>query len=561
MPHYALGIDYGTSSCRSLLVDLTSGDEVAQAAFLYPSGVHGVLTDGRDANIARQEPADYLAGLEHCVSEGLRVAGSMLSGFSAADVVAVGFATTGSTPMPVDSEGTALALSPKFQDRLAAKAWLWKDHTAHREAKHITETARRMRPHYVDACGGTYSAEWFWAKIWHCLVVDPEVFDAAYSWVELCDYLVGALTGTSAPDVLRRSVTAAGHKAMYAESWGGLPDEDFLAALDPRLAELRARLYDRAHRTTEIGGYVTEEWAARTGLAAGTPVAVGHFDAHAAGVAGGVREGTLVKVMGTSTCDITVVRDEGLAPPFIPGMCGVVRDAIIPGQFSVEAGQSAVGDIFNWYAGGLLGVDDIDAALAEIGARAAALGPGEHGLLALDWFNGNRSVLVDQRLSGLVVGITLHTQQHHVLKALVEATAYGARRIIERVEERGTKLTTIVAAGGLPSHGPWMVQTYADVIGREIVTTRTSQGSALGAAIVAAVAAGEFPSIEAAQDVLVHYLQTSHLPTDEARLTYDVLYEQFVAVHDSFSSDGALGGVMKTLLNVRDAHGGEGHAG
>ena len=561
MPRYALGIDYGTSSCRSLLVDLATGDEVAEAVYAYPSGQHGVLTDERDPDVARQEPADYVAGLESCVSGGLLAAKRQLPGFCAADVVAVGFATTGSTPIPVDAEGTPLSMHPQFRDNLAAKAWLWKDHSAHVEAQRITETAQRMRPQYVDACGGTYSAEWFWAKIWRCLVAEPEVFAAAFSWVELCDYVVGVLTGTSAPAHLRRSVTAAGHKAMYADSWGGLPDAEFLAALDPRLEDLRERLYDRAHPTTEIAGHVTEAWAARTGLAAGTPVSVGHFDAHAAGVAGGVREGTFVKVMGTSTCDVTVVGDEGLAPPSIPGMCGVVRDAIVPGQFSVEAGQSAVGDIFNWFADGLLGRDDVDVALAEIGAEAAALLPGEHGLLALDWFNGNRSVLVDQRLSGLVLGLTLSTRRHHVLKALVEATAYGARRIIDRIEERGNALTTIVAAGGLPTHAPWMVQTYADVLGREIVTTRTAQGSALGAAIVAAVAAGEFASVEAAQDVLVHYLGTSHVPREQDRRTYDVLYAQFVAVHDAFAAGGPLGSVMKSLLDVRDNHTGDSHGG
>jgi L-ribulokinase len=552
LARYALGIDYGTSSCRSLLVDLATGNEIAGAVFPYPSGQHGVVSHPGDPDVARQEPGDYLKGLERCVTDGLEAAGRLLPNFSASDVATVGFATTGSTPIPVDADGTALALAPQFRDRLAAKAWLWKDHTAHVEAERITETAMRMRPQYVDACGGTYSAEWFWAKVWHCLEVDPDVFDAAYTWVELCDYVVGVLTGTSSPGALNRSVTAAGHKAMYAESWGGLPDKEFLAALHPKLAELRGRLYDEAHSTTEIAGRVTEEWAAKTGLPVGTPVAVGHFDAHAAGVAAGVREGTFVKVMGTSTCDVTVIGDDGLAPPSIPGMCGVVRDAIIPGKFSVEAGQSAVGDIFSWFSGGLLGEGDVDAALEEIGVQAAALSPGEHGLLALDWFNGNRSVLVDQRLSGVILGLTLHTSRHHVLKALVEATAYGARRIIDRIEERGHTLSMIVAAGGLPSHAPWMIQTYADVLGREIHTTRTTQGSALGAAIVAAVAVGEFVSIEAAQDALVHHLETPHVPSEASTRAYDVLYAQFNAVHDAFAADGSLGDVMKILLDVRD---------
>ena len=554
MPRFALGIDYGTSSCRSLLVDLANGDEVATHVYHFASGDHGVLVSPHDQDVARQEPLDYLVGLETCVRGGLAAASAAVPDFTPSDIVTVGFATTGSTPLPVDAHGEALGLSPRFEERLAAKAWLWKDHTAHAEAAAITEAARRLRPAYVDACGGTYSAEWFWAKIWHCLHEDPEVFEAAHSWVELCDYLVGTLTGTSEPARLSRSITAAGHKAMYSDSWGGLPDAEFLAALAPELADLRPRLYERAVPTTQVAGHVTQEWADRTGLRVGTPVAVGHFDAHAAGVAGGVRPGVFVKVMGTSTCDVTVVEGPADEPPSIPGMCGVVRDAMIPGMFSVEAGQSAVGDIFDWFADDLVHREDTAAALEELGARAAELAPGEHGLLALDWFNGNRSILVDQRLTGLIVGLTLHTQQHHVLKALVEATAFGARRIIDAVEANGGPLTTIVAAGGLPGHAPWMIQTYADVLGREILTTRTAQGSALGAAIVAAVAAGEFETVQAAQDAMVHFDDRRFRPGPGTTATYDALYDEYVALHDAFSAQGgALGHVMKMLLDTRDS--------
>jgi L-ribulokinase len=551
MARYALGIDYGTSSCRSLVVDLADGREIAEAVYAYPSGQSGVVVVAGDPDVARQEPADYLAGLEDTVRRALLGAASAIDDFVPAEVVAVGFATTGSTPIPIDDSGTALALLPEFADNLAAKAWLWKDHTAHREAAAITEIARRTRPDYIDACGGTYSAEWFWAKIWHCLDTDRAVFDAATSWVELCDYLVGELTGTGAPDKIKRSITAAGHKAMYSDSWGGLPDTDFLASLAPELADLRGRLYETAVPTTDIAGYVTAAWAERTGLEVGTPVAVGHFDAHAAGVSAGARAGVFVKVMGTSTCDVTVIRDSrGTALPSIPGMCGVVRDSMIPGQTSVESGQSAVGDIFNWFAEKVMG--DV-ATLGELSERATQLAPGEHGLLALDWFNGNRSVLVDQRLTGAILGLTLHTEPHHILRALVEATAFGARRIIEAIEASGNPLDTIVAAGGLPSHAPWIIQAYADVFGREIVTSRTTLGSALGAAIVAAVAAGEFSTVEAAQDVLVHYNDYRYHPDPTAVAVYDRIYAEFLVVHDAFAVSGQLGTVMKNMLEIRDA--------
>lgn len=555
MARYALGIDYGTSSCRGVLVDLADGSELAESVYRYPHGVDGIVVSDTDRDLARQHPADYLAGLESVTSGVIAAARATIEGFVPAEISAVGFATTGSTPLPVDIDGTALALLPGLEDNPAAMAWLWKDHTSHVEAAAITEAAWRERPEYVRACGGTYSAEWFWAKIWHCLNSDPDVFDRAHSWVELCDYLAGAITGTGAPATLRRSITAAGHKAMYADAWGGLPDEQFLASLDPKLAALRSRLYDTAWPTTEVAGYVTAEWAERTGLEVGTPVSIGHFDAHAAGVSGGVRPGVFVKVMGTSTCDVTVADVPlGAAAPDIPGMCGVVLDTMIPGLYTIEAGQSAVGDIFNWFTDVLLG-DERDAGpatLGELGDRASAIEPGSHGLLALDWFNGNRSVLVDQRLTGLVLGMTLHTRPHEVLRALVEATAYGARKIIETVEAGGTRVATVVAAGGLPTHAPWMMQAYADVFGRRIIVAQTSQGSALGAAIVAAVAAGEFDSVEAAQDRLVHYRDVEYLPNPEANAVYEDLYKSFLLVHDQFAANGALGTVMKDVLDIRD---------
>lgn len=555
MARYTIGVDYGTSSCRGILLDLDSGAELSGSVYSFPSGVDGVIIDENDPEVARHEPGQYLEGLSATIASVVQQATATIPGFAPEQVRGLTVATTGSTPIPVDEEGTALSLRPEFRDRLAAKAWLWKDHTGHREAAEITRRARQDRPQYVAACGNTYSAEWFWAKIWHCLVADPEVFAAAYSWVELCDFLVGALTGKAAPAVLPRSVTAAGHKAMYADEWGGLPDEEFLSSLHPELGRLRARLYEKAVDSTVQAGELTAHWSRLTGLPEGTPVAVGQFDAHAAAISGGARQGVFVKVMGTSTCDLTVMplNADGSIPQ-ISGICGVVADSVLPGQAGVEAGQSAVGDIFNWFAETFIADEGKSRSLAQLGEQASRLRPGEHGLLALDWWNGNRSVLVDQRLTGLLAGMTLHTKPHHIYQALVEATAFGARRIIEQIEAAGADIHTVVAAGGLPWHNPYLLQTYADVLGRPVRVAATRQGSARGAAMVAAVAAGEFPSVIAAQEKLCDFHGDPYLPREQAQAVYNRLYAQYKQLHDAFGGvDGhPLGDVMKTLLDIRD---------
>lgn len=559
MGRYSLGVDFGTGSCRAVLVDLESAEEVADAVYAYPSGRDGVITSEADPDLARQEPADYLAALESVFSEVLSAAAVTVRGFDACDVVGVAVATTGSTPLPIDRDGLALALHPDFRGDLAAKAWLWKDHTAHAEAAAITETARDLRPEYVAACGGTYSAEWFWAKIWHCLRTAPRVFEAAQSWVELCDYLVGELTGKRRPEELPRGVTAAGHKAMYAARWGGLPDVAFLTALDPRLAELRDRLYDVALPAPTQAGTVSDEWARRTGLAAGTPVAFGTFDSHAAALSAGARTGVLVKVMGTSTVDITVVPpgEDGTLPD-MPGISGVVAGSVVPGLIGVEAGQSAVGDAFAWVAEAF--ADDLQGRsnkerLAALAEAAGRMRPGEHGLLALDWFNGNRSVLVDQRLSGVIVGLTLQSRAEEVYQAVVEATAFGARRIVDQIESEGRPIEKIVACGGLPWHNPQILQTYADVLGRPVYVARSRQSSAHGAALIAAVAGEAFGSVEEAQDRLTGFRDDEFAPDPAAVAIYDRLYRLYLLAHDAFGGVGGhpLGVVMKDLLNLRDA--------
>ena len=345
----------------------------------------------------------------------------------------------------MDARNVPLALSKKFAKHLAAQCWLWKDHTSWREAQQITSLAAKHRPQFIAKCGNTYSSEWFWSKIWHCLNVAPAVFDAAHSWVELADWIPSVLAGVTHPAQIRRGICMAGHKALYAEEWGGLPDKEFLKMLAPKLAALRDRLYEKAHDASESAGALCPEWG-KLGLPAGIPIAIGEMDVHYGAIGCGVREGVLVKVIGTSTCDCGVVSAKKTVPD-IPGICGIVKGAILPGFYGIEAGQSAVGDIFKWW---VEVVCEGDGSLhAELTRQAARQRPGQSGLLALDWNNGNRTILVDQRLTGLLLGQTLHTTQAEIYRALIEATAFGARAIIERIREYGVPIERVVCAGGI----------------------------------------------------------------------------------------------------------------
>lgn len=551
---YTIGLDFGTNSVRALIVDVRTGEEVGTSVFIYPSGKDGILLDPREPDLARQHPQDYVEGLEGSIRGALEEAAAR-NGFDPDGVIGIGVDTTGSTPLPVDTDGRPLAFDSRFRDNLNAYVWLWKDHTGHAEAAEITDRAREIRPEYLAKCGGTYSSEWFWSKILHCLRVDPDVFEAAYTWVEHADWMPALLTGTDHPSALRRGVCAAGHKAMFNEAWGGYPDRDFLTTLDERLAALRATLPDRAYNTSEPAGALTEAWAERLGLPAGIPVAVGAFDAHLGAVGSGVAPGTLVKIIGTSTCDLMVTPlDRDLAD--IPGLCGIVPESILPGQYGLEAGQSAVGDIFNWFVSGLRpdGQDH-----ASLTADAEALRPGESGLLALDWHNGNRTVLVDQRLTGLILGLTLHTTPAEIYRALVEATAYGARIIMERYEEYGVAVERIVNCGGISAKNRMVMQIYADVMGRPLLISRSTQTCALGAAMSGAVAAGAeaggHSDFADAVDAMTGVQDVVFEPIRENREVYDRIYPLYRRLHDAFGVDGKrddLYDVMKQLLDFRD---------
>ena len=554
---YTLGLDYGTNSVRSIIVNTANGREVATAVWNYSHGTQGVILS-RDPNLARQHPADYVTGAENTIKRALAMARRSVRGFKPEDVIGIGVDTTGSTPLPVDRDGRPLALDRRFARNPAAMAWLWKDHTGVAEAAEITDLARQIRPQYLAKCGGTYSSEWFFSKILHCLRTSPEVFDAAHLWVECADWVPAMLTGTEAPDKLTVGICAAGHKAMYAEAWGGYPDAEFLGQLAPKLGELRSRLRPQARTIDRPVGGLTAEWAKRTGLPADIPVAVGAFDAHLGGVGSGIGPGALVKIIGTSTCDMMVVPlEEKLAD--IPGLCGIVPESILPGYYGLEAGQSAVGDIFNWFVNYIQPLGKKVGTHEALSAAAARIAPGESGLLALDWNNGNRTILVDQRLTGLLLGQTLYTTPAEIYRALVEATAFGALTIINRFEEYGVKVQQIVNCGGIAEKNPLVMQIYADVTGRPIKISRSAQTCALGAAIAGAVVAGRqaggHDSYAEAQKAMTGLKTRVFQPNSEAHAVYQRLYSLYRKLHDSFGTpqaNGSLYDVMKELLTIRN---------
>ena len=552
---FAAGLDFGTNSVRALVVDVADGSEIASHVSAYASGEAGILLDPKDPNTARQNPADYIAGLYDALGRVLAAARKH-RGFKPENVVGIGVDTTGSTPIPVARDGTPLAFRPEFRGNLAAQAWLWKDHTAHAEAAEITAQAGADAMPYLARCGGTYSSEWYWSKILHCRRTAPKVFAAAYSWVELADYIPAVLTGNSDPDTLPRGICAAGHKALYGDRWGGLPEKSFLARLDPALPALRDHYAPQAVPADHQAGGLSAAVAGTVGLPPGVPVAVGAFDAHMGAVGAGVRPGTLVKIIGTSTCDIMVAPGDRELPD-IPGLCGIVPGSVVPGMYGLEAGQSAVGDIFNWFVTRVVPGCRVppgceaDAHL-QLTRAAEKLRPGQSGLLALDWNNGNRTVLVDPLLGGLLVGQTLHSTAAEIYRALVEATAFGALTIIRRLEEYGVAVKEVVNCGGIAEKNPFVMQIYADVCNRPMKISRSSQTCALGAAMFGAVAGGAYRNVQQAQRRMTGVRPAVFRPNRAAARTYAELYAVYRSLHDAFGTpQGALYRVMKDLIAIR----------
>lgn len=551
---FCLGLDFGTNTARALIVDPANGKEIATATAPYPSGEAGIILDPKDPNVARQNPGDWLSAMTKCTKAAIKAAKAADRSFSPAKIIGIGVDATASTPFAVDAKGVPLAEDKRFKKNINALAWLWKDHTSFEEADQITKAAAKKHPEYLAKCGGIYSSEWFWSKALHCIRVDPKVMAAAAAWVEQSDWIPAMLTGNDKPATWKRNVCAAGHKAMYHADWG-LPDAKFLDSIDKRLGDVRRyKTFDKAYPSDEQAGGLSAAWAKTLGLNAGTPVAVGAIDAHLGAVGAGIKPGSLAKILGTSSCDMMI--HPNLKPlPDIPGLCGIVDGSIVPGYFGMEAGQSAVGDIFNWFVNQF---DNGDKAHAELSKQAGKLKPGESGLLALDWNNGNRTVLVDPRLTGLLVGQTLHTTRAEVYRALVEGSAFGARVIMERFEEYGVKVNEVINCGGIAEKNEFVMQIYADVTGRPMKISRSSQTCALGSCIFGAVVAGKsaggYDHVEAAQAKMCGLKPKVYKPDAKRHAVYNELFKLYCQLHDAFGTNASAGqyNVMKDLLAIRD---------
>lgn len=540
----SLGLDFGTGSVRACIVDLDRGDELGSAVQPYAHGDDGVISDARDPNLARQHPGDHLAGAVGAVRAAIAAAGPH---FDAGSILGIGVDGTGSTPIPIDADGEALAIRRGDDAEAAAMAWLWKDHTAQQEAADIRAAVQRGGLPYLDPCGGVYSSEWYWSKLLRCARTSPAVAAQVHGWVELSDFVPAWLCGKRRPEALRRGICAAGHKGMFAAAHGGWPAREFLAGLHPRLGDWVATMRGEVLPAgTRLGG-LGDDIAALLGLPRGIAVSVGALDAHVGALGSGIGEGDVVKVLGTSTCDMAVAK-KGTVPDAVPGIAGVVPDSIVPGMVGFEAGQAAVGDLFAWCAR-LLGKSH-----DELNAAAATLRPGASGLLALDWHNGNRCVLMDPGLSGVVVGLSLHTTPAELYRAMLEATAFGAKVILQQMQRAGVPVRRLLACGGIAHKSPLLLQILADVLDRELLVAEAAQAGALGAALLGAVAAGRFADVAAAQRVMVRPPRRRYAPQPAAVAAYAELFARYQSLHDGFGRGAArdLRGDMKALLAQRD---------
>lgn len=532
--HYVIGLDFGTDSVRALLVDATDGRELGSAVRHYPRWRRGLYCDPLRAQF-RQHPLDYIEAMEGSIRE-------ILDGTPpavAARIAGLAVATTGSTPAAVDRAGTPLALLPEFADNPNAMFILWKDHTAIAEAQEINQLARQWETDYTRYSGGTYSSEWFWSKILHVLRTDDQVSRRAHSWVEHCDWIPALLCGVDASATIVRSRCAAGHKAMWHAEFGGLPPDTFWSTLDARLAGLSGRLYQQTYTSDRAVGTLSAEWAGRLGLPRNVVVGVGAIDAHMGAVGAGIVPNTLVKVTGTSTCDMLMVPTGTLGGLAVGGICGQVDGSIAPGMLGMEAGQSAFGDLYQWFIdllryGSDTQDDDSGARsqqlFARLNADAARLPLGAADELAVDWINGRRTPDANPLLSGWLTGLRLGTDAPRIFKALVEATAFGSRAIIDRFVEEGVAINDVIATGGISKKSPYTMQVLASVLNRQIRVARSEQTCALGAAMYAAVVSGVYPDVATAQARMGAGFEHTYDPDPASVAIYERRYQRYLAL-------------------------------
>lgn len=541
---YVIGLDYGSDSARAIIVNAETGEELASSVKFYPRWMEGKYCVPT-TNQYRQHPQDYIDVLEYTVKDAL----SKCPAGTADNVVGIAFDTTGSTPVFTDKNGTPLSMLPEFAENPNAMFVLWKDHTAIAEAEQINELAAKWSTDYTSYEGGIYSSEWFWAKALHVLRADEKVREAAYSIVEHCDWMPALLTNTQKPENMFRSRCASGHKAMWLEQWGGLPSEEFLVALDPVLAGFRSRLYTETCASDTKVGTLTDEWAARLGLTTNVAVAVGAFDAHTGAVGAQVRPGALVRIIGTSTCDIMVSSYEEMGDKLIPGICGQVDGSVIPGMIGLEAGQSAFGDVYAWFKNlvawpvvNVLAktnlVDEatkqklIDETMNQIipalSIEAMKVPVSESSILATDWMNGRRTPDANQKVKGTITGLNLGSSAPLVFRALVEATAYGSKAIVDRFIENGVEIKEIIGIGGISLKSPFVMQTLADVLNMPIKVAKAEQACALGTAMFAAVAAGVYGKVEYAQSAMGQGFANEYYPNADNVALYAELYKNYL---------------------------------
>lgn len=535
MEKCVIGLDYGTDSARALVVNAETGEILGTSVKHYPRWMKGLYCDPK-INQWRQHPKDYLEVLEFTVTDAL----SQCAPDVAKNVVGIAFDTTGSTPAFTDESGTPLAMLPEFAENPDAMFVLWKDHTAVQEAAEINAKCKASPIDYSMYVGGVYSAEWLWSKAMHILRQSPEVAAKAYSIVEYCEWLPAVLTGVKHVKDIVRSRCAQGHKAMWNEKWGGLPPEEFLAGLDPRLAEFRARLFEDTSTADQPVGHLTQEWADRLGLSTDVVVAGGAFDCHMGAVGAGVTPNTLVRVIGTSTCDIMVASYEEIGDKCIRGICGQVDGSVIPGMIGLEAGQSSFGDVYamfrrilEWPLRNLAGLTDeelekaCDKILPALEKEAEKIPLEESTMIATDWINGRRTPDANQLLQGTIAGFTLATTAPMIYRALVESTAFGTKAIVDRFTEEGIRIETVIGIGGIALKSPFVMQTMSDVIGRPIKVCNTDQACALGAAMFAATAAGVYRRVEDAIAVMNSGFSKEYVPDPKRTQAYAELYKHY----------------------------------
>ncbi|MBX3253449.1 MAG: ribulokinase [Chitinophagaceae bacterium] len=542
---FVIGVDYGTDSVRSVIVNAANGDEISAAVFYYPRWKEGLFCDP-SANRFRQHPMDYIEGLEQTIRSCLSQAGTVVAN----NIKAISVDTTGSTPVAVDKTGTPLAMLSAFHNNPNAMFVLWKDHTSTREAAQINAHAEKFDTNYLQYVGGIYSSEWFWAKLLHILRADKEVRDACYSWVEHCDWIPFLLTGGTDVRQMKRGVCSAGHKALWAKEFNGLPPDDFFASLDPLLGGFTSKLFTDTYTADQAAGTISAEWAQRLGLPNDVVIGIGAFDAHMGAVGGQIEPYHLSRVMGTSTCDMLVAPAEEVKDILVSGICGQVPGSVIPGMMGLEAGQSAFGDVFAWFKN-ILGwplqkliTDETqrnaanDKMIALLSEEASKLPLSEKDELAIDWLNGRRTPDANQLLKGAITRLNLGTDAPRIFKALNESICFGARAIIERFKEQGIPVKGLIGLGGVARKSAFTMQTLADIANMSIRIHKSEQTCAIGAAMFAATAAGIYPKVEDAMQAMGKGFDSVYTPDASKVEIYNKRYNAYKELGSFIESKG-----------------------